>query len=47
MTDRLKEIAGRIAIAGKVVTDRPPGQGFINDTYLVVQEGESESRYIL
>ena len=47
MTERLKEIAGRFAIEGKVGTVRPLGQGFINDTYLVVLEGESEPRYIL
>ena len=47
MTDRLKEIAGRFAIEGKVGTVRPLGQGFINDTYFVVLEGDSEPRYIL
>ena len=47
MTDRLKEIAGRFAIEGKVGMVRPLGQGFINDTYFVVLEGESEPRYIL
>lgn len=45
--EKLEKIAGRFAVEGKVGCIKPLGQGFINDTYFVIMEGESSPRYIL
>ncbi|MCQ2180766.1 MAG: aminoglycoside phosphotransferase family protein [Bacteroidales bacterium] len=43
----LKTIAGQFALKGAAGTIKPLGEGFINDTYLICLEGESEPSYIL
>ena len=41
------EIAGKFMTTGKIREARPLGPGFINDTFIVVTEGEGNARYIL
>lgn len=43
----LNSIASQFAIEGTIATIKPLGEGFINDTYLIVMDGESEPSYIL
>lgn len=43
----LSSIAEKFAIEGKIRTINPLGEGFINDTYLIMTDGESEPSYIL
>lgn len=43
----LSSIAEKFAIEGKIRTINPLGEGFINDTYLIIMDGESEPSYIL
>ena len=43
----LSSIAEKFAIEGKIRTINPLGEGFINDTYLIMMDGESEPSYIL
>ena len=44
---KLKELASRFALSGKVTDVRPLGEGFINDTYMVFVEGSDQPAYIL
>lgn len=43
----LNKIAAQFAIEGEISSTKPLGEGFINDTYLVFVNGESEPAYIL
>lgn len=43
----LESIAAKFAIEGNVASIKPLGQGFINNTYFITLEGESQPSYIL
>ena len=45
--NKLIQLASRFAVAGPVAQVKPLGEGFINDTYTVILEGETQPRYIL
>ncbi len=45
--EEIMEIAGKFMTTGKIREARPLGPGFINDTFIVVTEGEGNARYIL